>query len=86
MSKDTPTKSDIETALRNTVYEGALITSGNLHETAARPTSMDLLNVARAVEFERALIKMLFINFRDDKSIAEAYQNAREVMDKWGQL
>ena len=88
MSSDVPNKTDIEQALRNTVYEGAFNGSTEFHDTsaAANHINTDLLNAARAIELERALTKMLLINFRDDKSIAHAYQNAREVMQKWGQL
>lgn len=87
MDNDLPSKADIERALRNTAYDGENTTSGAFPKMPAVPhDSVDLLNAARAIEMERALIKMLLINFQDDKSIAHAYQNARDVMKKWGQL
>lgn len=85
----TPTKADIEAALRGTPYEGAENVSAYSHNTSEADfdaSNEAIVNAARALEFERALVKMVMIDFNSTKSIAEAFGNARATLTKWGQL
>ena len=85
----TPTEADIDAALRGTPYEGAENVSAYGHNTSEADfddSDDAIVNAARALEFERALVKMVMIDFNSTKSIAEAFGNARATLKKWGQL